>query len=60
MPSCEAAHSVRVMDSIDAVIVADLKAKAAKTTSAGVEKLQNVKDRNTRFVIVETSSIHGG
>jgi len=29
-------------------IVAELKAKAAKAKDAGVEKMHNVKDRNTR------------
>jgi len=32
-------------------LVAELKAKAAGVTSAGVEKMQNVRDRNTRYAV---------
>ncbi|EFI26893.1 hypothetical protein CC1G_15294 [Coprinopsis cinerea okayama7 len=34
---------------------AELKAKAAKTTSSGVEKLQNMKDRNTSVSMKKTN-----
>jgi hypothetical protein len=35
---------------LPSVTVSELKAKAASAASSGAEKLQNMKDRSTRFV----------
>lgn len=58
MPSCKQTVSRRLGIQYDiSFSVAELKAKASGITSAGVEKLQNVRDRNTRCELSRRYSI---